>query len=65
MNAIVAEAKYKVPEAAKLIRRSEKGLWAMIGQGRIGVYRVGRSVLIGEAEIQRLLEEGFTPARTA
>jgi excisionase family DNA binding protein len=63
MAAMVMEPKYKVPEAAKLLRKSEKGLWAMIGDGRIGVYRVGRNVLIGERELQRLLEEGYCPAK--
>jgi excisionase family DNA binding protein len=65
MTVSVAEPKYRVPEAAKLLRKAEKTMWAMIGDGRIGVYRVGRNVLIGERELQRLLEEGYSPARTA
>jgi excisionase family DNA binding protein len=65
MSVTVAEPKYKVPETAKLLRKSEKNIWAMIGERRIGVHRVGRSVLIPESEIQRLLDEGYTPARTA
>jgi excisionase family DNA binding protein len=65
MSAKVTEPKYKVPEAAKLLRKADKTMWAMIGDGRIGVYRVGRNVLIGESEILRLLEEGYCPAKTA
>jgi excisionase family DNA binding protein len=65
MAVSVAEKKYKVPEAAKLLRKADKTMWAMIADGRIGVYRVGRNVLIGESEILRLLEEGYFPARSA
>jgi excisionase family DNA binding protein len=65
MSVSVAEPKYKVPEAAKLLRKSDKTMWAMIADGRIGVYRVGRNVLIGERELQRLLEDGYCPAKSA
>jgi excisionase family DNA binding protein len=65
MSVTVSEPKYKVGEAAKLLRKSEKNIWAMIADRRIGVHRVGRSVLIPESEIQRLLDEGYCPAKTA
>jgi excisionase family DNA binding protein len=60
---IIREQKHKVPEAAKFLGKSPKTVWTMVADGRIGVYRVGKSVLIGESEIRRILEEGFTPAR--
>lgn len=63
MTVSVAEAKHKVPAAAKRLGLADKSLWAWIADGRIGVYRIGRSVRIGESEIQRILEEGYTPAR--
>ena len=59
----VREKKYKVPEVAVILGKAEKTIWTMVGDGRIGVYRIGRSVRIGEGEINRILEEGFTPAR--
>jgi excisionase family DNA binding protein len=57
------ERKYRVPEAAEKLDLAAKTIWSWIGQRRIGVYRVGRSVRIGETEIQRILSEGYTPPR--
>lgn len=61
----IKEKKYSVFEAAEFLGLKYKTLWTKIGNREIGVYRVGRSVRIGEREIQRVLEEGFTPARDA
>lgn len=36
-----------------------KTIWNRIGNGDIAVYRIGRSVRIGESEVKRILEEGF------
>jgi excisionase family DNA binding protein len=61
----IREKKYKVPEAAEFLGISEKTLWSKIGGARIAVYRIGRCVRIGESELIRVLEEGFTPAQRA
>lgn len=53
----------KVPEAAELLALSQKTLWQWIGERRIGVVRLGRAVRVPLAEIERLMEEGATPAR--
>ena len=53
----------KVPEAAELLDLSPKTLWQWIGERRIGVVRLGRAVRIPLSEIERLIEEGTTPAR--
>ena len=59
----VREKKYKVPEVAPILGKSEKTIWTMVADGRIGVYRIGRSVRVGEGELRRILEENFQPAR--
>jgi excisionase family DNA binding protein len=53
----------KVPEAAEWLALSQKTVWQWIGERRIGVVRLGRAVRIPVSEIERLLEEGTTPAR--
>ena len=58
----LAERKYKVPEAAEVLGISPKSLWNKIGAREIDVYRIGRSVRIGESAIRDVLERGFTPA---
>lgn len=65
MSVTVTETKYKVPAASKLLGLSEKTLWQWIAAQRIGVVRLGRSVRIPESSIAKILEEGYTPARTA
>lgn len=63
MGVVIDERKYRVPEAAALLAQHPKTIWNRIGNGDIAVYRIGRSVRIGESEIRRILEEGFQPAR--
>lgn len=53
----------KVPEAAETLALSQKTVWQWIGERRIGVVRLGRAVRIPLTEIERLMEEGTTPAR--
>jgi excisionase family DNA binding protein len=53
----------KVPEGAEELALSEKTVWQWIGQRRIGVVRLGRAVRVPISEIERLVEEGSTPAR--
>jgi len=53
----------KVPEAAAMLSLSQKTVWQWIGERRIGVIRLGRAVRVPISEIDRLIEEGSTPAR--
>ncbi len=53
---------HKVPVAAGKLDISPKTMWNWIGQGRVGVVRLGRSVRVPQQEIDRLIEEGFSPA---
>jgi excisionase family DNA binding protein len=52
----------KVPEAAEMLALSQKTIWQWIGERRIAVVRLGRAVRIPQAEVNRLMEEGTTPA---
>ena len=61
---VMAAAKLlKVPEAASMLSLSQKTVWQWIGERRIGVVRLGRAVRVPITEIDRLMEEGSTPAR--
>jgi excisionase family DNA binding protein len=53
----------KVPEAAEMLALSQKTIWQRIGERRIGVIRLGRAVRVPQTEIDRLMQEGTTPAR--
>lgn len=53
----------KVPEAAGMLALSPKTVWQWIGERRIEVVRLGRAVRVPLSEIERLVEEGTTPAR--
>ena len=53
----------KVPEAAAMLALSAKTIWQWIGMRRICVVRLGRAVRVPQTEIDRLMEEGTTPAR--
>ncbi len=55
----------RVPEAAELLSISPKTLWAMVGARRVDTVRIGRSVRIPVSAIERLIEQGMTPARVA
>lgn len=52
----------KVPEAAEMLTLSPKTMWQWVGERRIAVVRLGRAVRIPLSEIERLMEEGTTPA---
>ncbi len=53
----------KVSEVAEALNISPKTVWNWIGQRKITVVRFGRSVRVPDSEVQRLSEEGLTPAR--
>lgn len=52
----------KVPQAAEMLAMSPKTIWQWIGERRIEVVRLGRAVRVPISEIERLMEEGTTPA---
>ncbi len=52
----------RVPEAAEMLALSPKTVWQWIGERRILVVRLGRAVRVPQSEIDRLMEEGTTPA---
>jgi excisionase family DNA binding protein len=53
----------RVEDFAAAVTLSPKTIWGWVAARRIAVQRVGRAVRIPESELQRILEEGFTPAR--
>jgi predicted DNA-binding transcriptional regulator AlpA len=55
---------YRVREVAELLSVSEKLIWKKIAlrQG-FDVVRIGRSVRVPSESIERLIQEGTTPAR--
>jgi excisionase family DNA binding protein len=53
----------KVPQAAEELSLSPKTVWQMVADRRLAVVRLGRAVRIPTSEIERLIEEGTTPAR--
>jgi excisionase family DNA binding protein len=63
----MAQAKklYRVQETAEALSVSEKLIWKKIALREIDVVRIGRSVRIPAEAIDRLIEEGTTPARVA
>lgn len=52
----------KVPEAAARLNISVKTTWKMVYGRQLDVVRIGRSVRIPEDAIDRLIDDGTTPA---
>lgn len=62
----LAKRLYRVREAAEMLSVSEKLIWKKIAlRDGLDVVRIGRSVRIPAESIDRLIEEGTTPARVA
>jgi excisionase family DNA binding protein len=59
----VSEKKYKIPEAAKLLGQQQSTTRKWILLRKIAVFRVGKTILIPESEITRILEDAFCPAK--
>lgn len=53
---------HSVPEFAFLVNCSERKAWDMVHKREIGHVRVGRRVLIPDAEVKRFLEQRMVPA---
>jgi excisionase family DNA binding protein len=64
MSTRLTEKKYRVAEAAKLLGQKETTTRDWILDRKIAVIRVGKTILIPESEIKRILEEGFRPAKS-
>jgi hypothetical protein len=54
---------HRIREAAPQIAFTEKGLRSLIAQGLVSVVRINRSIRIPDEELDRLITEGYTPAR--
>jgi len=52
-----------IPEAARELGVKVPTIRAWIGQRRLGHLKLGRAVRIPRAEIERILENSFVPAR--
>jgi len=53
----------KIPEAAVQMRISVKTTWKMVYGRKVDVVRIGRSVRIPQDAIDKLIDDGTTPAR--
>ncbi len=51
-----------VPEAAVRMHVSTKTTWKMVYARKVAVVRIGRSVRIPEDSIDKLIDDGTTPA---
>jgi excisionase family DNA binding protein len=51
-----------VPEAAVRMNLSQKTTWKMVYGRKVAVVRIGRSVRIKEDSIEKLIDDGTTPA---
>jgi excisionase family DNA binding protein len=60
----LAEPKYRIPEAAKLLCQEQSTTRKWILLRKIAVFRVGKTILIPESEITRILEDGFRQAKS-
>jgi excisionase family DNA binding protein len=61
-----AKRLYRVREVSEMLSVSEKLIWKKIAlRDGLDVVRIGRSVRIPAESIDRLIEEGTTPARVA
>jgi excisionase family DNA binding protein len=54
---------YRVPDAADRLALQPSTIRKMISLRKIGVIRIGRSVRIPAAEIERIQREGLQPRR--
>lgn len=52
-----------VAQAAAELNVAPSTVRAWIAQRRLGHVRLGRAIRVPHAEIERVIEEGFTPAR--
>jgi excisionase family DNA binding protein len=52
----------KVPKTAERLDCSVGAVWKWIAEKRIRVVRLGRSVRVPLAEVQKIIEQGLPPA---
>lgn len=53
----------KVKESAGQLGLSDRTMWAWIYERRLEIVRLGRAVRIKQSTIDRLIEQGTTPAK--
>jgi excisionase family DNA binding protein len=63
-STMLAEPKYRVAEAAKMLGQEQSTTRKWILLRKIAVFRVGKTILIPESEIKRIMEDGFRPAKS-
>lgn len=56
---------YGVAEAAALLGLSKSGVYEAVAQGTLPHIRIGRSVRVPKAAIERILEEAMRKSTTA
>jgi excisionase family DNA binding protein len=52
----------KIAEAANRLNISEKTAWKMVYGRKFAVVRIGRSVRIPEESVDKIIDDGTTPA---
>ena len=60
----MADMFYTPEELAAMLKVTRQAIYSWIQQGRIEAVRIGRTVRIPGAEVERLLREGRTARRT-
>jgi excisionase family DNA binding protein len=53
------ESLFSAPEAAKILRSSERAVRGWIASGTIPVVRLGRKVLIRRSDLRRIIRSGI------
>ena len=53
----------KVKESASQLAVSDRTMWAWIYERKLEIVRLGRAVRIKQSTIDRLIEQGTTPAK--
>jgi excisionase family DNA binding protein len=59
------EEMYAVRPAAKTLGIQEKTLRVWLASGRIGCVRYGRTIRVPLSELNRIITEGYRPAKSA
>jgi len=55
----------KVPEAAIRMSISEQTAWKMVYRRKVDVVRIGRSIRIPQDSVDKLIDDGTTPAQAS
>jgi excisionase family DNA binding protein len=58
-----SEAGYRLPEVARIWNVSVKTARKIVSSGRVAHIRIGRGIRVPVEEANRLLDEGYRPAK--